>query len=33
MAQCVGPGAGRRGDVWREGGGRNGGVGGGTAEE
>ena len=33
MAQCVGLGAGRRGDVQREGGGRGGGVGGGTAEE
>ena len=33
MAQCVGLGAGRRGDVRREGGGGGGGVGGGTAEE
>ena len=33
VAQCVGLGAGRRGDVRREGGGRGGDVGGGTAEE
>ena len=33
MVQCVGLGAGQRGDVRREGGGRGGDVGRGTAEE